>query len=640
MQAPSGPAVRRALDPYLGWAALTRGRYLARGATGPWRLAWQLLPGKTEGGLVDVSGLERIAARGPGLALRSAELTPASQGALEALGRHADFVLAEPGLCPVGGLTSASPLALRPSRGAVRALGKPLVIGVIDGQCGFANAAFCKGPGQVQSRLDHFWDQGADPSGPWLGTAPYGRDLDQAALDRLLRNFASPSAVGAFGTRAAAEAALYRHLGHAEPTDSDWSHGTVVLDLALRELDATCQAMGHAAEDAGIVYVQLPQAALQDTSARWAASHVSDALDFILARAGDEAQVVVNLSLGAFAGPHDGTSLLERALDEAIERRSNKLTVVVAAGNAARVSDDATGEVRLCRRRCRLAAGGSAKLIVDLDTEDRTETFVEMWLSPPTQGAPVTVTLEAPNSAPITAAAGGAPAVLRQAPSGEPIAALFNGSGDLQVPNGSRCLVLLAIGHTSKAHPPCAPLGHWVVKLSNRSAEPVVVDAWVERRDVPGELPGERPQYGFDPASDGESTASTMGSLANGRQTIVVGAVERDEHDRRRYVVGEYSSTGGRIDVLATGTLEGAGFLTGSRKELAGTSIAAASVSGAAAALALGAPQGRDALLQALRRLASGRAARLPAGPGGAGMPPGVHGFVLPPGEGVENKPG
>ncbi|MBL8341124.1 MAG: S8/S53 family peptidase [Rubrivivax sp.] len=134
-----------------------------------------------------------------------------------------------------------------------------------------------------------------------------------------------------------------------------------------------------------------------------------------------------------------------------------------------------------------------------------------------------------------------------------------------------------------------------------------------------------------------------MGSMANGRHTIVVGAVERDEHDRQRHVMGEYSSTGRRVDGFAFGKLDGAGFLTGSRKQLAGTSVAAALVTGTAAALALcgkSPPTDRGALLQALRRLASGRTPKLPGEAGGALSLPNQKGFVLPPGPGVETEPG
>ena len=69
--------------------------------------------------------------------------------------------------------------------------------------------------------------------------------------------------------------------------------------------------------------------------------HVLDGLRYILDRATSLAPprgvpVVVNLSFGHIAGPHDGSSMLERAIHELIEayRRAARLEVVVAAGNS------------------------------------------------------------------------------------------------------------------------------------------------------------------------------------------------------------------------------------------------------------------------------------------------------------------
>jgi hypothetical protein len=448
-------------------------------------------------------------------------------------------------------------------------------------------------------------------------------------MDRLLGKFIAPGALTVHGTRTAAERALYRSLGHDEPPESDWSHGSLVLDLILREFDAV-HGTPPAAPGLGVVYVQLPELALRDTSARWTASYLSDAIDYILQRAGDDAQVILNLSLGAFGGPHDGSSMLESALDTAIAGRAGRLAVVVAAGNAARVVDDATGETRLCNRRGRVAADGNAKLVVNVDAEDRTDTFVEVWLEASAADTPVTVTLQAPGSAPITAAPGES-AVLRSKPAGEVLAAVINGSGPLVSPNGARRIVLVAIGHTNRAHLPSAPLGRWVVTVHNDSAQPVDFDAWIERRDIPGELAGERPQYGFTSDSDGSSTASTLGSLANGRNTIVVGAVTRGAAATQA-VMSEYSSTGRRgVDAFALGQRSGAGFLSGARKDLAGTSIAAAVVTGTLAAAAWKPPSAASsAPRQAQASLPSDWALRWLRSKAG-GLPlPGQPGVVLP----------
>ena len=66
-----------------------------------------------------------------------------------------------------------------------------------------------------------------------------------------------------------------------------------------------------------------------------------DALNYILQRADEIAAlentaplpVVVNLSYGTIAGPHDGTALLEAAIDQLIASRATPLRVVLPAGN-------------------------------------------------------------------------------------------------------------------------------------------------------------------------------------------------------------------------------------------------------------------------------------------------------------------
>ena len=46
--------------------------------------------------------------------------------------------------------------------------------------------------------------------------------------------------------------------------------------------------------------------------------------------------LAVNISYGTFAGPHDGSSLLESALDELLAMGRKNFAIVLAAGNARR----------------------------------------------------------------------------------------------------------------------------------------------------------------------------------------------------------------------------------------------------------------------------------------------------------------
>ena len=624
------------LDPYWRWAQLTKYRYM-HGKNGEIRMLLAPRSGRIRMGL---EGLKVCpAAKGRWVSARLKKPTPKQ---LSGLLKLADFVLAQPGMKPVGA-TNEDPPPVNGEKEEPRVLGKAVVVGVIDGRCGFANRAFCKS--DTESHVDHFWDQGGAPVSPWKSPAEfdYGRVLDRATLNRQLNKHASAEAVSRQGDRAGAERALYRELGHRLPDDADWSHGTHVLDTVLK----ACLVDGAkdnqiGADGPGVIYVQLPDKALRDTSARWAASYVLDAIHYILARAGD-AHVVVNLSLGSFAGPHDGSSPLERAIDELIHELHGRLTVVVAAGNAGRVFDDGTRRVVPCHARATLNAGHapegedlkkSVELEWDISAADTTDSFMEIWIAEREfEGVHSSVSVSL-----LHAGANGVTGTLELAHAGPGkvgkwcssrgavMAALINATGARQVPNGKGGMVLVALGHTRDTAGPAAPTGRWIVKVSNESPWPITLDAWIERRDVPGDLAGFRPQYGFREASAQPTNKGSLGSLANGRSTIVVGAAVRDS-ENDPYRASDYSSVGvdetgegcnaravSRLgpDVFCEGEQTAAGFLSGSQKSLRGTSMAAAQVSGAIASMLLArAPEGhklcREALLDALRRCAVDR---------------------------------
>jgi ABC-type amino acid transport substrate-binding protein len=82
-----------------------------------------------------------------------------------------------------------------------------------------------------------------------------------------------------------------------------------------------------------------------------------------------------------------------------------------------------------------------------------------------------------------------------------------------------------------------------------------------------------------------------LGSLAGGRRTIVVGAHAKGD-DGAAYAATDAAGERG-IDIVAAGRRDGVGFLTGASKQLQGTSVAAARVSGLL--LAAGAAGSADA---------------------------------------------
>lgn len=597
-------------DPYLRWALATAGRYLVHDLQGPLRLAGELRPGCTlraAAAAVDACGGGLKGWDILGTSFFTATLTSPSPAAFAALHDYARVVLAEPGMKSVDPTGPAcEPYAAweRSPGGARRrpaALGQRVVVGVIDGSCAFANNVFDLSP--RRSRLDAFWDQGraAVPGTPWTAPAhlPFGRQLDRQALDAAVQRLARLD----IAARAAAERTLYRAIGHVIPDDADWSHGTHVLDTVLRAV------RGWTAGQPGVVYVQLPECALRDTSARWASAWVLDAIQYIVDHAAPEAKVVINLSLGAFGGPQDGSSLLERAIDTIARDAAGRIAFVIAAGNAGLIVDDGSGVTKSCHARVVLEAADaphcadaqkSATLAWDIDVPDSTDSVMELWL-PELAGNTadgVIVELRSDSVAALSTGPVEPGSVGFILAADEVIAMVANCSGHGGVPNGSGGMVLVALAHTSSAAGAGAPAGRWFVSVGNRCMVPLTVDARIERRDVPGDLRGFRPQYGFAAAFPHAGSGGTLGSLANGKRTIVVGALApKDGPDP--FVRADYSSegTGAGVegcnartvlrrgpDVYSTGRLDAAGYFSGAIRSLDGTSMAAAQVSGAMAA--------------------------------------------------------
>lgn len=136
-----------------------------------------------------------------------------------------------------------------------------------------------------------------------------------------------------------------------DPFDAIALHGTHVLDIAAGSrvergfrLDGTSadlvRSHGGIAPDSDLVFVQVRKTDWQGRAEFTASSHILDAVRYILDQADQSPwdgpgprPVVVNLSLNAYAGPHDGRTLLEMGLDAMANGRENTAIVISAANN-------------------------------------------------------------------------------------------------------------------------------------------------------------------------------------------------------------------------------------------------------------------------------------------------------------------
>lgn len=483
----------------------------------------------------------------------------------------------------------------RAGRGRVGALaggpGQP-VVAVIDDLCPLLHPQFLDADGHTRWR--YVWDQDVGvhderaPSGRRLRSSEqtwrlpagfaYGREITGARIDAVLARHRRG--------RGFDEAAAYRELrqpprqaadraSRIDPPTGAWplprsSHGALCASLAAGRgsqpgRGATAgtgtgfDTHTDPASRADLIFVQLPSETVADTSGRGLAANVLDALRYVLDRTHPQAPLVVNLSYGASAGPHDGSSALELAVEQLHAERGD-FAVVVPAGNL--FPDGAGGafgsgireDTRL-HAELTVPARGKATLKWLLPPDARADQFMELWaqagrgselraelLAPRAQATRSTV----PGSAVIGSAA--SPLGLQasdaapRARANASAAADEDGGSDASGPvPGLRAMTLLAVAPTAApragigAAEPASPAGLWQVRLYNSGKRPVSVQAWIERSDATF---GGSGRQSFFPQGDPAVTGRhTLASISHGPSTVVVGGLCAE-------AVAPYSSAG------------------------------------------------------------------------------------------------
>ena len=311
----------------------------------------------------------------------------------------------------------------------------------------------------------------------------------------------------------------------------------------------TWAAADDAASKADLVLVQLPDYAINDPSGRWLARNVLDGLHYVVKSAGPAPKaggkvkkVVVNLSWGPQTGPHDGSSLLEAAIDALVVKESKvdrELAVVLPAGNS--FSSRAHAQFA--------ASSGCNNLVWCIPPGALTPAFLEVWWPEHADDAKATycITVTPPVGNPLTLSSTGT------------VAAANKIWGITGVVHGKRRMALLTLGPTF-SHVPgtnTAPHGRWLITVSAVKVETGDVHIYVARADHNmGAKRKSAPSYLFDPhyesmrrsrtgkfAADPAGSLvkrdSTLNGLATGQKTLVAGGYRlADQH------TSWYSSSG------------------------------------------------------------------------------------------------
>jgi len=352
--------------------------------------------------------------------------------------------------------------------------GRGVVVGVVDWFCDFAYPSFRRRDGST--RLLALWDQSApvDPRRP----NPYGYGVVHrtADIDQALRARRPYEALG--------------YVPHGTQVGRSGTHGTHVLDIAAGN-GASGGPSGMAPE-ASLVFVHLAAPNVGRASlGNWAT--LLEAIDFIRTTAGHRPWVV-NLSIGRHSGPHDGTTLVERALDAVLLEAPGR-AIVQSAGNYYREDVHASGVLR---------PGEVRALSWRTDAADVTANELEIWYSSRDH---LDIQVRAPSGA-VTPRVKLSDRAWIEA-GGERIGRIYHRQSDPN--NGDHHVVVLLY--------PAAPAGRWEVRLHGVDVIDGRYHAWIERDACVGDC-----QSRFAPGTTVRS--GTTGTICNGFRTIAVGAYD------------------------------------------------------------------------------------------------------------------
>jgi hypothetical protein len=438
--------------------------------------------------------------------------------------------------------TDFRPEAL-PQRASVRTPERPRsnrqVVGFIDYGCAFAHAQFREwsGPGRRtwNTRVFALWDQGWDGSfmvdarnagvepPQWMEPPDfrYGAEWRRVAASGF-PGLAMNEYIAKFVRKDGwlDERACYESSGY-QPIHAAITHGTHMMDMAAGYPDPTLPP----GRDAGpppqtdIVFVQLPRTFSGQQVSGLLRTYVLDAVHYIFSCAEAGQPVTINLSYGAYAGSHDGGSIVEAALDEAIRLRRSAggpTDIVIAAGNGADAS--AHVEAKVPARR-----GGERLLRLRWGNipDNPTDQFTEVWLDgAPSDVAQCKVRLIPPLADPESVDWVGPGEWVEDGGPVEPRHMVIWPRQCAQ--SVDRTMVLLAVAPTSRGKPrKAAPYGEWTLEVMNPSRGTIGVKAWVER-DEPVFMTASGPRQARF-AGKAVTCLDTLNSLSHGDDSITVG---------------------------------------------------------------------------------------------------------------------
>lgn len=431
--------------------------------------------------------------------------------------------------------------------------GSGVLVGIVDVGCDFRHRNFRTASGDT--RILFLWDQSdSDDTGKRPAHYGYGREFTADKINEALR---TPDP--------------YKTLGY---TPEAGAHGTHVMDIAAgngREPNLlggepaagpVSNAAPGVAPNAMLAFVHLRT---DEESFLGNSRHLLEAVDYIFRKA-DELNLpaVVNLSLSTTGGPHDGTTLVERGFENLLQAKPGR-AIVISAGNAYRKDSHVEGVVR-----------ADEPFVLSWQTDPRSDrNEMEIWYAGTDE---FTVKLLSPEAGavPMGPVKLGDTADLYSA--GTRVGRISHREDD---PNNhdNQIDIRLPTPEPDRRLGFAVPKPEtWKVELSTDRPE-VRFHAWIEQSD--------RGLARFE----GQTTAScTLGSISCGKSPLCVGAFDTTE---KAILTPPWSDTAEgptrkgepKPDLSAPGSAIVAARAQGGTTAMAGTSMAAAHVTGLVALL-------------------------------------------------------
>jgi hypothetical protein len=362
-----------------------------------------------------------------------------------------------------------------------------------------------------------------------------------------------------------------------------YSHGSHVASLM--------RGSGADAVKATMFAVHLPRTVLRDTTGGAMSVQVLDGIRYILAHANSKDHIIINVSYGTFAGPHDGTSLLELAMDDLVNAYEGRLQIVFPAGNQY--------ESR-CYAKVNLGSDGSKKerLRWKILPDDRTPSFLELWVTPE-DAKHLEVEIVSPSGTVNSPKISQGNAWFSCAAPGCTSAVIFPSRNAMSEKSEG---VLIALAGTASTTGSGDFSEHGVWQILLHAKQPITVDAYIERDDTFGRPARGRQSYFVDELYEkhfrvpGQKTDSpgdrvirygSLNTVVTGNGVVSVGAYTRKEKrtswysaagDTRVSILGKPIIMAPGDQSLVNKGILSAGTFGVSQFRMSGTSVAAPQV--------------------------------------------------------------